>query len=354
MVSADTATQRAAALSYLRDLNDPSRAVSGLLGPVWFDEERGWPQAVRIGQFHRGRFESAPLQIVPVTIPDVAELASGEVFEVEHGRSARLQRVVYTGIFINEIPRIDIARSSFGADLYLWLRFARDGGPDSADPTDILFPYLMSGSFDRKSPSEQGEMPDGTVYRLWRVQGEFRNDFELQRFPFDVQTLQLPFFNARAAADRIVYVVDKRTPAGGRAAVVPAAEAAAASGITGVRVASAAQGSSTANIARISSPNAFRNLSQWDALETRERRENVVTDSALGDPRRVGAESYRELSGYLVAVDVQRRALATLFKNMLPLLMMTMVMYASLYFPVALVKEKITVVSPQLGRVGRV
>ncbi len=209
-------------------------------------------------------------------------------------------------------------------------------------------------------------MPDGTVYRLWRVQGEFRNDFELQRFPFDVQTLQLPFFNARAAADRIVYIVDKRTPAGGRAAVVPAAEAAAASGITVVRVASAAQGSSTANIARISSPNAFRNLSQWDALETRERRENVVTDSALGDPRRVGAESYRELSGYLVAVDVQRRALATLFKNMLPLLMMTMVMYASLYFPVALVKEKVTVavtgalsgavlltaINSQLGNIG--
>jgi hypothetical protein len=69
------------------------------------------------------------LQIVPVTTPDTAELASGAVFEVEAGRYARLQRVVYTGVFINDIPRLDLARSSFSADIYLWLRFARDAGP---------------------------------------------------------------------------------------------------------------------------------------------------------------------------------------------------------------------------------
>jgi hypothetical protein len=34
------------------------------------------------------------------------------------------------------------------------------------------------------------------------VQGEFRNDFDLRRFPFDRQVLRLPFFNARAANDR--------------------------------------------------------------------------------------------------------------------------------------------------------
>lgn len=91
-----------------------------------------------------------------------------------------------------------------------------------------------------------------------------------------------------------------------------------------------------------------------------------MTPSALGDPRRVGAESYRELSGFLFTVDLRRRALATLSKSLLPLVLMTLIMFASLYFPAALVKEKITVaitaaltgavllaaVNSQLGGIG--
>ena len=68
-----------------------------------------------------------------------------------------------------------------------------------------------------------------------------------------------------------------------------------------------------------------------------------MTHSALGDPRRTGVESYRELSGFLVTVEVARRAVATLVKSLLPLLLMTLIMYASLYFPSALLKEKVSV-----------
>src|SRR5262249_49795853 len=122
----DPLAVRAAALAYLNTLQGPSRAIPGLLGPLAFDDGHGRQQAIRIGQFHRGHFESAPLQIVPLTTPDTSEVASGAVFETEPGRFARLQRVVYTGVFVNEIPRVDLARSSFGADFYLWLRFARN------------------------------------------------------------------------------------------------------------------------------------------------------------------------------------------------------------------------------------
>jgi branched-chain amino acid transport system substrate-binding protein len=361
----DVHALRIAALSYLKSLNGPARALPGLLGPLWFDPAGGRQQAIRIGRFNRGRFESAPVQIVPVTTSDPSEIASGAVFEVESGRYARLQRVVYTGVFVNEIPRVDLPQSSFSADFYLWLRFAGDAGPGAADPTEISFPNMVSGSFDRTHPAEQGELPDGTVYRLWRVQGTFRNDFDLHRFPFDRQTLLIPFFNARAAADRIVYVLDKRSPSvqqsgpGPTPAVLPSSGGAAAAEPTPAAHAAEARPPVVAAAA-------FRNLTQWDPVGAHERRENLVTESALGDPRRVGAESYRELSGFLVSIDLHRRTLATLAKTLLPLLLMTLIMYASLYFPVALVKEKVTVaitaalsgavlltaINSQLGSIG--
>jgi branched-chain amino acid transport system substrate-binding protein len=352
---ADIHKQRMAALNYLLGLTSPDRALSGLLGPLSFDEERGRKQAIRIGRFSRGHFESAPLQIVPVATPDSAEISSEAVFEMLPGQYARLQQVVYTGVYLNEISNVDPSRSSFGADFYLWLRFAGEGGPGSADPTDINFPNVISGGFDPTKPSEQGEMANGTVYKLWRVQGEFRNGFDLHRFPFDRQTLSLPFFNARAAADKIVYVLDKRTPTDELSRI------AADNGRT-----MAVPSSLPVETLSIASGEAFRELSQWEPLGARERRENLLTLSSLGDPRRTGVNSYRELSGFLMTVELRRNTFATLTKTLLPLFLMTLIMYASLYFPAALVKEKVTVtvtgtlsgavllssINTQLGGVG--
>jgi ABC-type branched-subunit amino acid transport system substrate-binding protein len=358
--NADPHGMRAAALHYLQALNNPAQALPGLLGPFWFDGGHGRSQAIRIGRFSHGHIESAPLQLVPVATPDTTEIAAGSVFETAPGRYARLQRVVYSGVFINEIPRIDLSQTSFGADFYLWLRDAANAGPGAPDPTDINFPNMVSGQFDRAHPAEEGEMADGTVYRLWRVQGTFRNDFDLHRFPFDEQNLSLSFFNARAAADRIVYVLDRRTHSAGSEELTPPASPG------GAIAAVAAPDAGHAAALSIASPEAFRNLTQWTPLGASERRDNLVTESALGDPRRSGAESFRELSGFLVNVDVQRRALATLAKSLLPLLLMTFIMYASLYFPHGLVKEKVTVaitgalsgavlltaINSQLGGVG--
>jgi len=78
-----------------------------------------------------------------------------------------MQRVVYSGMFLNEVPRIDIAQSTFTADLYLWMRYARVTAAD-ADPGDIQFPTLLRGNFDPSKPAAQGELDDGTVYRSGR------------------------------------------------------------------------------------------------------------------------------------------------------------------------------------------
>jgi branched-chain amino acid transport system substrate-binding protein len=345
---------RTAVLDYLRSLNSPEKAVPGLLNPFWFDALQGRQQAIRVGQFFKNQFESAPLQIVPVTIPDTAEIASGAVFNLRENRYARLQRVVYTGVFLNDVSYVDPAKSSFRADFYVWLRFAKDAGPGSADPTDLIFPTVVDQSNLNNKLVEQRTMGDGTQYRLWRVQGEFSNVYDLHLFPFDRQTLSLSFYNARAPMEQIVYVLDKRTAS----QVLQASPQQ-----TG---ATPSPPSATANSLTIAAPEAFRNLSQWEPLSARSRRENLVTASSLGDPTRLDVESQRELSGFLVAIELQRRTIATLTKSLLPLVLMTFIMYASLHFPDALVKEKVTVavtaalsgavlltsINNQLGSVG--
>ncbi len=339
----DLAARRSAVRTWLAGRDSPAHAVASLTGPLWFDPERGRQQPTRIGRFHGTLFESAPVQLIPAANPSAAERAAGGLVALGDGRFATRQQVVATGIFVNEIPRIDIAQSTFTADFYLWLRFAR--GTAGADPTELDFPDLLRGSFDPRRPAAQGDLDDGTTYRLWRTRGDFKNDFDLHRYPLDRQVLAVRMFNARAASDRLVYVQDRRSIDPSLGALRTSAAPTESTGIA---------------------PAAFRNLTQWDPLRAEQLRDVLVTRSALGDPRLVGVERVRELSGYRVEIEVRRRTLATLAKTLLPLGIMALIMLASLWFPHGLVKEKITVaitgalsgavllasVNSQLGAVG--
>ena len=102
--------------------------------------------------------------------------------------------------------------------------------------------------------------------------------------------------------------------------------------------------SSNGGSARLSvGPATFCNLTQWDALRTEARRDVLVTPSALGDPLLIGAERVRELSGFRFEVALRRRTAATLTKSLLPIGLMTLMMFTSLWFPPALVRDKLVV-----------
>ncbi len=332
---------RQAAQAYLESLDSPEHALPGLLGPLWFSPGRIRHQVVRMGRFGSGLFNSATRQLVPVSNPEPAALASGAEFELEPGRFARIQRVVFTGVYINEVPRVDVASARFSADFYLWLRYAREAGPGAADPSDITLPTLVGGGFNAANPAERAEMPDGTLYRLWRVRADFSNDFDLHRYPFDQQTLQIPFFNATSSSDRIVYALDRRSLG------IPGLRTSAAGAPAGPGAARASEPGASEPGASGSVPSAaataLRSLTQWQPVGTGQNRLNLITASSLGDLRRVGVEAGRELSGFEATVTLKRRVAATLVKNLLPLMLLTLIMFASLYFPHGLIKEKVTV-----------
>jgi branched-chain amino acid transport system substrate-binding protein len=362
----DLKARRAAIRNYLVSLNGPADAIAGLNGPLWFTPDRGRLQALRIGRFQGGRFESAPSQLVPVPHPDAMEVASGDIVDIGGGRFARRQQVIYTGVFLNEVPRVDVAQSTFTVDFYLWMRFAKNAATVGANPSDIDFPELVRGVFDSAQPAAQRQLADGTIYRLWRMRGEFKNDYDLHHYPADRQTLTMRFFNSRAASDRLVYVIDRRTFDAG-AVAGPRKLGSSESSFGSAYAANGEQASADAFGGAVA-PQAFRNLTQWEPVRATQRRDNLVTESALGDPGLVGLERVRELSGFNVNIDLNRRVFATLTKTLLPLGLMALIMFASLYFPHALVKEKVTVaitaalsgavllsaINSQLGNVGYV
>ena len=161
--SPDIGSRRRAIREAMLALNSPVRAFPGLSGLVWFDAAHGRPAtAIRIARFDRDWLESAPVQLVPVVNPDLAERLTGAVVPIADGRFARFQQVVYTGIYLNEIARLDLPQSSFTADFYLWLRSAAAAArPGDVDPAEIQFPDMRRGRL--RSGTASG--PPGTTER---------------------------------------------------------------------------------------------------------------------------------------------------------------------------------------------
>jgi ABC-type branched-subunit amino acid transport system substrate-binding protein len=336
--SAPLAQRRQAAIAYLTSLEDPGKALPGITGPLWFNDHRGRQgEPVRIGRFDQRLFQSAPLQLVPVAQPDPAQIASGELRHTAGGGDARIQQVVYTGMYLNQVSHLDIAKSSFEADFYLWVRYTPAANIGGQDPVDISFPDIVTGKFDAAHPDDQRTLPDGSVYKLWRVQADFQNDYDLHHYPFDQQRLVVRLFNAKADSSRIVYVLDRLSFPGIGQAPPPAQPAG------GPGTAMAAEMPTANSLTLQAAPDAFRDLTQWNPLAVQQVRDDLVTESSLGDPELVGLERQRELSGFELLIDVKRKMLATLSKSLLPLGLMTLIMFASLYFPHGLVKEKVTV-----------
>ena len=319
----------------LAKINSPQTAVTGLTGPLYFDADRDMPNAVRVGFFRSGRFVTAPLQLVPVAHPEAISLAEEEAKSRVVSFGARhywLQRAVYTGIDINRVNRIDVKQGTFNIDFYLWMRFA---GADEA-PTRVEFPALLDkGAFDPMRPTQTGQ-EGGLNYRLYRVSGDFKASFDLHDYPFDIQKLLLHFQNTEQRRELITYVIDR----------------------FGLRL--------TGEEASTVEDHAYSGLHLWRFLQLNYYVNALSSGSTLGKPSLFEARARTEHAGFNAAVVLRRNFGIFILKTLLPLFLLVLVVFATLFFPETLFRERITLpvtailtsavllvsVNSQLGDVG--
>jgi branched-chain amino acid transport system substrate-binding protein len=295
--------------AYLEGRQNAPSAIPGLTGPIYFDDDRNRVESFRLGRFQSGRFVSAPIQfsrIYDLSLLDVkSRMTSGQIIQIA-GNYYWKQHVVYTGIDVNTVDRIDLRDSTFSIDFYLWMRHAPQDDIASVD-----FPDLIRGNFDPGNPVTQGDT-DGLTYRLYRIKGEFKNSFELRDYPFDAQSLTIRFANSGLTRDQVVYAVDS-------IGLKPAVN--------------------SRDIMH-RDPQVFE---QWRLRAVSHLRDDLVLTSTLGDPRAFNSARILELPGFKTTIEVQRHSAIFLIKNLFPLGLLSMVLYSTLFFPESLLKERVTV-----------
>ena len=271
------------------------------------------PRPIRLGFFREGRFVSAPQQLVQVERPELVDLAD----EMQKGHIVAVgdrhywkQRVVYTGIDINRLNRVDVKDGSFNIDLNLWMRFSGDDD----QPTLVEFPALLeSGAFDARSPIETMQ-EGGLNYRRYRIAGDFKNNYDLHDYPFDEQQLLIRFQNRNQRHELVTYVVDR----------------------FGLEL---SNGNSVVPADR--SP--YSSLQQWRLAELRYFVDSLSSSSTLGKPSLFGSSVRTEFAGFNLAVLLQRNSAVYLVKTMIPLMLLVLVVFATLFLPANLFRERINI-----------
>ena len=314
--TASKAEDREKVRTALASIDGPDQAVPGLDGPLFFNAGRDMPRSLRFAYYDRGRLVSAPLQLVAVQHPDlvdlIKELRAGNIINIGPD-FFWVQHVVYAGIDIAHLNHIDVKGGSFNADLYVWLRYSGD----SADPTHIEFPDLdvatLPPPFDPDKPQEQGELDD-LNYRLYRFTGDFKAVFDLHDYPFDTQDLIVRFQNDEQPREQVAYVIDQFGLRLHRPDPTPPAQR-----------------------------SAFSDLQLWHATDVRYFVHALSISSTQGKPAFFDNDNRNEYGGFDTAITVHRDVFAFMVKTLVPLFLLVLVVFATLFFPSSLTKERTTI-----------
>ncbi len=286
----------------LEGMNSPDTGVQGLSSPLFFSSQRFVPQSLSIGTFADGNLRSAPIQYGLVN--DTTHLHLDEVERAQRvldidGQTYLQYRVVYVGIDINKIDNLNTASESFDADFFLWMRYTGD-----ASSSDIVFTNATDPTLSVGEPLELTETATET-YAMFRVQGTFGQPMDFHDYPWDTHGLQIGFQNKTLNDDDIIYVADAAT------LDQPQEE----------RLLSGAD---------LSRP--FNGIPNWEASRVWFSQNPQTSRSAeIDEDER--APGYAQFSEFLVDVTYARDLSGFLVKNLLPLGLLVLVTYISLFFP---------------------
>ncbi len=112
-------------------------------------------------------------------------------------------KVCRIGVNIEDLYDFNLAGDTFGVVLWLWSFCpSRDPAPLETIVFRTAMPGLQLGDV-RSTPVDQGGL-----YQYRRVQGTFRHDWDMRRYPFDRHQLVIPFEESDLGAAVVIFEAD--------------------------------------------------------------------------------------------------------------------------------------------------
>lgn len=121
---------------------------------------------------------------------------------------------VTVGLYLQNVPEIDIKTNSFSAEFYLWFLWAGDIDPtltyELTNVVNITELTKIPIFIDASGNSAPETLPDGRKLQQFHVYGRFGHPFPLGRYPFDHHDIEISLEDGRNATDALVHELDAK------------------------------------------------------------------------------------------------------------------------------------------------
>jgi hypothetical protein len=144
--------------------------------------------------------------------------APGTIVEVSTPPAIGAQ-VVKVGMYVNTVYQLEIESSTYYLDAYLWLKW--NGEIDPAGTLELTNLVEEWGAMVTPLNEEPITLPDGSQYRLLKIEGRFMQPFVLADYPLDRQRLSVYIEDNTYGADTLVYEMDSAGSGFGHMLAIP-------------------------------------------------------------------------------------------------------------------------------------
>lgn len=190
---------------HLANLNNIDKAIEGLTGFNYFDDNGDAPKPVSIGVFRNGQIISAATQLQ--VVPHINQLL-GLDSEIQKERVLLIgdkymykTNVVYVGVELNKISDIDIKNLTYMLDFHLWFRFQGQLNTQNIEFINAVEPIQLD------APKIE-TLGDKTSH-LYHVQGRFRSHFLAKNYyAYKQYELGMSFRHKELIRYNLIYVTD--------------------------------------------------------------------------------------------------------------------------------------------------
>ena len=171
--------------------NNPENAIKGTTGLNYFDENGNIvSKLISIGTYREGHLISARLQLI----------SSDE-------NEQKYKTIVYTGVQFNEIRDIDLKKSTYTPDFYLWFRFKKEHSGQVVKPQNIKF--INAVNSNGLGEPVFNETHDGETYLLYKVDDiSFKEIYYSNNLFADRHELGISFHHLKNNNNELTYVRD--------------------------------------------------------------------------------------------------------------------------------------------------
>lgn len=189
--------------NFLRKMITPQEAVPSIAGDLYFNEVGASRRNLSVGQVKQGRYMPARFQLTNVKYQELAKAKKekSEVFTMD-GKFMKRATVVYTGIYVNEIKLFNPVEGSFTADFNLWFRW--DPGKNKTLDFEMTYGKVLTANVREKYFDEK----TNNNFISYSVSARMVDEFPLQEYPFDVQTLKIRIKPKMKTNEDLILVTD--------------------------------------------------------------------------------------------------------------------------------------------------